>query len=229
MRARTKSLLATAVGLLLLWIGWGVYGTWTTKRVPYETVERFDDFEIRRYPATVLVETTADDQRTAFRRLFGYITGENEAPADVGAVSPGEDRGEKFPMTAPVRTLLGAAEAVAMTAPVRTERGAETVTMAFYLPPEYGPDRAPVPTDPRVHLVVEPPRTVAVRRFSWYATAGRVERQRRRLVDALAERDIEPRDEPVTLQYNDPLVPPFLRRNEVAVTVEDEAYVHSGP
>lgn len=227
MPTRTRSLLATAVGLLLLWIAWGVYVTRTTQRVPYETKARFEAFGIRRYPATVLVETTADDGRSAFRRLFQYVGGENERYEAVVSAGPVEAVGEKIPMTAPVRTLRGRAEPVGTTSPVRTQRSAGSVRTAFHLPPEYGPDRAPVPTDPRVHLVVEPPRTVAVRRFSWYATTGRIERQRRRLLEALDERGIERRADPVTLQYNDPWTPPFLRRNEVAVTIEHRAYDRS--
>lgn len=83
MRARTRSLLGTALGLLLLWVGWGAYATWSTKRVPYETVAPYEDFEVRRYPATVLVETTAADGRSAFRRLYRYLTGENEGREDI--------------------------------------------------------------------------------------------------------------------------------------------------
>lgn len=70
-------------------------------------------------------------------------------------------------------------------------------------------------------LVVDPSRTAAVRRFSWYATDERVDRERRRLLDALAERGIETRDDPVVFQYNDPWTPPFMRTNEVEITVEE--------
>lgn len=131
-------------------------------------------------------------------------------------------------MTAPVRTVRGAVEPASMTAPVRTSRAAGSVTMAFFLPPSYGPERAPVPKDSRIHIVVEPPRTVAARRFSWYATRGRVRPHRRRLLDSLAEAGVETRGELVTLQYNDPWTPPFLRRNEVAVTIDEEAFPRPG-
>jgi hypothetical protein len=62
-----------------------------------------------------------------------------------------------------------------------------------------------------------------VRRFSWYATADRVERERQRLFAALDERGIEGRGREVLLQYNDPWTPPFMRRNEVSVPVEEPA------
>lgn len=92
--------------------------------------------------------------------------------------------------------------------------------MAFYLPSAYTPESAPTPTDPSVRLTAEPPQTLAVRQFSWYATAGRVERNERTLLENLAERDLEVRGEPVLFQYNDPWTPPFMRRNEVAVAVD---------
>ncbi|MFD1563366.1 SOUL family heme-binding protein [Haloarchaeobius amylolyticus] len=199
-----RRLLLAIGGLLAAWIGWGVYVSRTTERVPAETLTRFDGVEIRRYPRSVLVETTAPDNRTAFRRLFRYISGANTGS-------------ENISMTVPVTTHR---ESIAMTAPVRTDAADDGVTMAFYLPATYTPETAPIPTDSDVRLVVEPERTVAVRRFSWYATADRVDRQRKRLLEALSQRGIETRGRPVVLQYNDPWTPPFMRTNEVAVRIE---------
>ena len=220
MRSLPKAVLGILGGLFTLWVGWGVYVSRTTERVSYEPLDRFDGVELRRYPRTVLVETTAADSGTAFRRLFGYITGANEASETVAMTAPVTTRSETISMTAPVRTLRREGAAVPMTAPVRTDRGAETVTMAFYLPPAYTAETAPIPTDPDVRLVVEPSRTVAVRRFSWYATDDRVDRERQRLVAALDERGIERGGQESLLQYDDPWTPPFVRRNEVSVPVE---------
>jgi hypothetical protein len=207
-----KAVVLGAGGLLAGWIVWGLYSGRSAERVPYERTDRFDGVEIRRYPRTVLVETTAPNQIAAFRRLFRYITGDNEGSEEVSMTAPvATEGGEEVAMTAPVRSGDG-----------RTERG-EQMRMAFYLPAEYGPDTAPVPTDPSVRLVVEPPKTIAVRRFSWYATDSRVARQRRKLLSALGTRGIETRAEPYLLRYNDPWTPPFMRRNEVAIEVVDEA------
>lgn len=219
MDGRIKGILGVAGGLLAAWVGWGVYAKRTTDRVPYETVESFDGVEIRRYPQAVLVETTAPDEGTAFRRLFRYISGANEASEEVSMTSPVRTDGERVAMTAPVRTTAAGAK-VAMTAPVRTDRNAGDVTMAFYLPAEYTPASAPTPTDSAVRLVVEPPRTVAARRFTWYATPRRTARMRRTLLDALADRGVAVRGEPELLQYDDPFTPPFMRHNEVVVEVE---------
>lgn len=220
MRSITKTALATALGLFTLWVGWGAYVNRTTERVPYETMDIVGGVELRTYPRSVLVETTADSPGTAFRRLFRYISGANESREEIAMTAPVATTGETIAMTAPVRTMMRGGETVSMTAPVRTDPDGDELTMAFYLPAEYTLETAPEPTDPDVQLVVEPPRTVAVRQFSGYARERRVERERRRLLDTLSTRDIEVLDEPVLLQYNDPWTPPFMRTNEVAVTVE---------
>lgn len=204
--AGVAGLVGIAVGA---WTAWGLYTTRSVERVPHETVRRVDGVEVRRYPRTVLVETTAPDERTAFGRLFRYIDGEN-------------DGGESIEMTAPVESDGSGpgGASVDMTAPVRTEGDGDATRMAFYLPAEYGPGDAPVPTDPDVRLVVEPPRTVAVYGFSWFATDGRVDRARKRLLATLDEAGIEPAGTPSLLRYDDPRTPPFLRTNEVAVAVD---------
>ncbi len=125
-----RTLLFGAGGLLALWIGWGAYVSHTTERVPSETLARFDGIEVRRYPRSVLAETTAPDDGTAFRRLFRYISGANA-------------RSEDIAMTAPVTTR---GESISMTAPVRTDSESDDVRMAFYLP------RRTRPTPPRHRL-----------------------------------------------------------------------------
>ncbi|MEF8774561.1 MAG: heme-binding protein, partial [Halobacteriales archaeon] len=181
------------------WIAWGLYSGRTTEKVPYEVRRTVNGVEVREYPETVLAETTAPDQITAFRRLSGYISGGNDGETSVA-------------MTAPVETGGGAS--VAMTAPVRSEAVNGEVRMAFYLPASYDAETAPEPTDPAVALDTEPARTVAAKRFSWYATSRRANRQERRLLAVLEREGIEPSGDPYLLQYDDPGTPPFMRRNE---------------
>ncbi|WP_224447160.1 SOUL family heme-binding protein [Haloprofundus salilacus] len=222
MRRTTKQLLAAAGGALALWTGWGVYSTYDAERVPYETIAEYGDVEIRQYPQTVLVETTADDEEMAFRRLFRYIGGANAGDEEVSMSAPvtTEAAGDERSTAGPSRTEEG--EEISMTAPVRTDDETGRVRMAFYLPSEYTPATAPTPTNSQVRLVVEPAQTLAVRRFSWYATDRRVRRQQQKLLDGLEDAGVETLGEPFLLQYNDPYTPPFMRRNEVAVEVEVE-------
>jgi len=203
MNRATKWALAAVGGLAAAWVGRSLYLAAATERLRYATVRTVDDIEIRRYPRTALVETTAGTERAAFRRLAGYIAGENHASNEVA-------------MTAPVRTE--GAE-VAMTAPVRSTETETGVTMAFYLPGGYTPETAPEPTDPAVELVVDDTRKLAVTSFSWTASAGRVRKYERELLDTLAAHELRPQGEPFLLRYDDPLTPPFLRTNEVAVEI----------
>ena len=215
-----RKLALAAGGLLTVWVAWGVVSSRTTDRVSYLTLDRIDGIEIRRYPQTVLVETTAPNSVTAFRRLFRYLKGANERSESVSMTAPVSITGDVTGAIPPVPVPGGTGESISMTAPVQTGRDGNGVRMAFYLPQEYTAESAPTPTDPAVRLVVEPQQTVAVRRFSWYASPGRVERERQRLFEFLERSDFIPRGEPYVLQYDDPWTPPFMRTNEIAVPIE---------
>lgn len=178
------------------------------EEVPHVVLETVEGVELRQYPAAVAVETEASSDSEAFGRLFRYISGANREQLDVS-------------MTAPVETVVSEGREVAMTAPVETsDRAAgDGVRMSFYLPAGYGYDDAPEPTEDGVHLVAVPERVVAVRQFSWWTTPGRVAAQTRRLEDVLDRSGYRAVGEPSLLRYDAPWTLPFLRRNEVAVTV----------
>jgi hypothetical protein len=210
MTALWKPIVLGSGVILAGWIAWGLYSSRSAKSVPYEQLHTLDGVELRHYPQTILAETTASTERAAFRRLFEYISGANQTD-------------ESISMTAPVATQDG--ESIAMTAPVRsaTTDGSDDVTLGFYLPSEYKPDTAPEPTDSDVDLVIEPPKTVAVDRFSWITPDWRVRRRTRKLRSTLEREGIEPIGDPTLLRYNDPWTPPFMRRNEIAVEIKESA------
>ena len=190
---------AVAVGV---WDAWARFGGSEVETVPYTVVERDGAFEVREYPDVVVARTVAGSQREAFRRLFAYIDGANEGGRDVA-------------MTAPVATTTGVD--VAMTAPVATEPVEAGVEMSFFLPSTYTLDGAPVPTDDRVELDVVEHRRVAAYRFSWFATEASVDRGRRRLGHALADRGLSTAGDHELHRYDDPRTPPWQRRNELVV------------
>ncbi|WP_228842309.1 SOUL family heme-binding protein [Halococcus agarilyticus] len=204
-RTRLGLVGAAAVGgAVALWSGYSLLAARSAESVAY-TVERpLDDrTEIRRYPELVRVETTGSSNREAFGRLFEYLQGANESRSDVAMIAPARTDGES----------------IEMTSPVRTDDDGDEVRMGFYLPESYTPNTAPRPTDPAVSLAVEPPRSVAARRFSWWATDWRTSRQQSKLLETLAESDVTPVGEPFSLGYDAPGTSPFLRTNEVAVDV----------
>ena len=77
----------------------------------------------------------------------------------------------------------------------------------------------PRPNDQRVELQEVPARTLAVIRFSGWATGSRVAKHSEQLLAILAERGIQTTGELSLNQYNPPWTLPFLRRNEVMIEV----------
>ena len=81
-----------------------------TEQQPYEVVGEHPGFELRRYPDHVVAETRVTGSfegagNKAFRSLFRYITGHNEASGSIAMTAPvvqERARSEKVAMTAPV-------------------------------------------------------------------------------------------------------------------------------
>lgn len=213
-----KTALVGLGALFAGWVAWGVYASRTAEPVPYDELGGIDGVQFRQYPAVVLAETTAPDQRTAFRRLYRYISGANDGDESIGMTAPVQtSRGD---VTAP-ETSADSGDAMSMTAPVRTGQTDDgQVRMGFYLPAEYDAETAPAPTESTVTVRTEPEQTVAVRRFSWFAPQWRVGRQEQKLLETLDDAGLDTEGDPSLLRYNDPWTPPFMRRNEVAVPVE---------
>lgn len=175
---------------------------------PLHSVETLaDGVEIRRYGPRIAAETTvvADEEtaRTvAFRRLAGYIFGANH-------------RSDRIAMTAPV------GQKIEMTAPVSQQAGGDQGwVVRFYMPTGWTLQSLPTPDDQRVALVDLPPETVAVLRFSGDRGARSIADHTRRLRATLRAYGFLTIGEPTAWFYDPPWTLPFLRRNEVAVSIE---------
>lgn len=185
-----------------------------TEEQPFEVVRRYDGFELRRYPSHVVAEVTVEQPfekagNTAFRYLFGYITGANRAQSSIA-------------MTAPVVQSDGAGQKVAMTAPViqhRTEEKGHTV--AFVLPASMTEETAPEPTDPQVSIRSVPPSLSAAVRYSGRWSQDSYERHCRSLLEAIEAEGLKPVGTPRFARFDPPYKPWFLRRNEVLVDVDE--------
>ena len=180
----------------------------------YEVVADHGDFEVRRYAPMILAETRVESDfekagNQAFRRLFRYISGDNEAQA-------------KIAMTAPV-VQESSSQKIAMTAPVVQEADDSGWRVAFVVPAEFSWETVPQPTDPRVSLRLVPERIVAAVRFSGTWGEERFTGHEAELREMLAEHDLQPIGEAVYARYNPPFTPWFMRRNEVMIPVEPVA------
>ncbi len=221
-----------------------------TEQPPYEVVGKVGEAEIRRYApqiaAEALVEGPVETARNeGFRRVAGYIFGDNTAQASVAMTAPvvqGREAGggsQSIAMTAPVvQARAGKSESIAMTAPVVQARsgqsqsiamtspvvqqpaGKETWSIQFIMPSKYTMETLPRPNDPRVRLVEIPARTFAVVRFSGLGRQEAVAKHEQALDAALAGSSWRASGEAVTWYYDPPWTLPFLRRNEVARPVE---------
>jgi len=193
----TKNLKSTLIMLLSVAIMGGSGMAQSVEEPEHELVGKIGELEIRKYPASIQAVTALENSaRTSagFRRLAGFIFGAN-------------DGAEKIAMTAPVQETLGVA---------RPE-------LAFTMPSGYDMDTLPAPRDASVSLVEVPARTVAVISFSGWASSAKVERYSNRLQTAIEARDLAMISEPMLNQYNPPWTPPFLRRNEIMVEIEEIA------
>jgi hypothetical protein len=207
-RRASSRFLILLFGLIILLLGSPLMAIETA---PYHVVEKDGDFELRQYPSYVVAETLVEGEmdevgNEGFRRLFGYISGNNRKKQSIS-------------MTAPV-TQEKTAEKIAMTAPVTQERSGDKFRITFMMPSEYTLDILPEPLDSRVALKAEPARLVAVIRYSGTWSVKRFEQHKQKLDEWISKRSLKPLADPVWARYDPPFKPWFLRRNEVLIPVE---------
>lgn len=181
-----------------------------TETIEYEVVKTWGAVEVRRYPPVVLATVNSSYDDIAFAILFKYISGYNEA-------------GGKLAMTAPVISPAPG-ERMAMTAPVLSD----SEGFSFVLPTGTDIANAPRPSDARVTLSTIPSRYVATLRFSGKAYLRDVLEMEGALMKVLKEKGVGTKGRPFLMRYNSPFIPGFLRRNEVAVEIEEEEISKGG-
>ncbi|MEO6186978.1 MAG: heme-binding protein [Steroidobacteraceae bacterium] len=158
----------------------------------YRIVERSGAFEIRDYESMTIAETLVREDfdaagNSAFRTLFGYISGKNESQ-----------------------------QKIAMTAPVRQQAEPDGgFRVGFVAPAHYSLQTAPKPADSRIVLRQLPPQRVAVMRYSGRWTEKNYREHEAALLAWLASRTLATAGPVVYARYNAPFVPWPMRRNEV--------------
>ncbi|MDI6644906.1 MAG: heme-binding protein [Methanobacteriaceae archaeon] len=215
---------------------------------PEYTVERKDgNIEIRKYPGYILAQVDVkSDYDTAIGRGFsilaGYIFGGNKKRSKIPMTAPvsGENinESENIPMTIPVteeelnesdrikmttpvtEELLDRSDKLSMSAPVTEEKSsAHIYRISFTMPSSYTLDTLPVPNDKRIKFKEVKNQRAVVLKFSGRAKRKLAQEKILELKRWLKDNNLEARSNFIVAQYNHPLVPGFLRKNEIIVYI----------
>jgi len=177
----------------------------------YEVVKKDGRFEIRDYAPHILAETIVDGDieqagNKAFRKLFGYISGDNRSK-------------EKVAMTAPV-SQEPTGEKIKMTAPVGQQNVQGQWAVSFMMPASYTLKTLPEPEDPKISLRQVPAHRIAAVRYSGFWSEKNYLRYKKMLESWIEKEGITIVGEPVWARYNAPFTLWFLRRNEILIPVK---------
>lgn len=201
--------------ILVFSSGCSVFGVESVEEAPYELIRKDKQFEIRKYAPLVVVETRVSASykeagSMAFRKLFAYISGENEGS-------------EKIAMTSPViANEENSGESIAMTAPVTSQKEGDEWRYRFVLPQSYSLDNAPRPLNPDVSLAEVPEKQVASLRYSGRSTRKAQVKQAETLGNWIASQGLVMQSEPRWAGYNPPWTLPWFRRNEVLIDISSQ-------
>jgi hypothetical protein len=161
----------------------------------YQAVRSSGRFELRDYPALMVVETpmtrTGKDADGSFMRLFRFITGGNEAK-----------------------------QKIAMTTPVFMSGSDTNRTMAFVLPAKLKAGTVPKPTDGALTVRELPAGRFAVLCFRGGRSAENEAAALQRLKDWMAADGLGVLSPPVYGYFDPPWTPGFLRRNEAMLLTD---------
>lgn len=197
--------------MALLTTGCSVFGDNGVESAPYTLLkaDTSQNIEVRNYDSMVLVSTdmAGDGRNSAFRKLFRYIDGENEAAANIA-------------MTAPViMDNSSKGEKIAMTAPVFMSNQPGKMMMSFVMPKEFTLQTTPKPTNPDLVVTEVKNYKVAAIQFSGTLSKSNVAKHTELLQQWISANGYTAKGAPVEAGYNGPLTLPMLRRNEVLIEI----------
>jgi SOUL heme-binding protein len=176
----------------------------------YVVITKENEFEVREYAPHVVAETLVEgDQKEAankaFPKLLRYISGANVSRAKVA-------------MTAPV-SQQAAGEKIQMTVPVGQQRVQNKWAVSFVMPKSYTLATLPQPQDASVVLRQVPAQKMAVVRYSGTWSEKNYLSRKSALESWVSKNGLSVAGEAVWARYNPPIMPWFLRRNEIMIPV----------
>jgi len=212
------------VGVLLAWTVVSYLVERSVKTPPYTLLEEKNGYELRLYEPYIMAQVEVEGDfdsaiNEGFRILADYIFGNNTKEASIAMTAPvTESKSEKIAMTAPV--MVKDSEKIAMTAPVLENETENGRIVTFVMPFEYTLDTLPKPNNPRITIVQQDSRKVAVLPFSWFMNSKKVEEKKSELLLLLERDGLVPKGTPEYAGYNAPFTAPWLVKNEIMVELE---------
>ena len=164
----------------------------------YEVVKKNEVYEIRKYSDRLAIETDISNEGNSFRKLFNYISGNN-------------DKNEEIKMTTPVTQM--------------EKKG--NMTMQFYLPSRFNKENIPSPSNPDVKILNIKGGYYAVIRYSGRASDKNFIKHKSILENELKKDDMSILSPPIKATYDGPFTLPMNRRNEVMfeINVKDKGEI----
>ena len=151
----------------------------------YEVVKENKEYEIRKYSDRLVIETNSIEGN-GFRKLFNYISGNNEKNQEIK-----------------------------MTVPVTQEIKNGNMTMQFYLPLKFNKDNAPKPSNSDIEILTIEGGYYAVIEYSGRSSDKNFLKNKDILEKLLKQANITILSPPIRASYNSPFTLPILKRNEV--------------
>ncbi len=156
----------------------------------YDVVKSNETYEIRKYSDRLAVQTLNTNENNSFRKLFNYISGDNETNEEIN-----------------------------MTTPVTQMKKKGNMTMQFYLPSKFNKDNVPNPSSTDVKIVNIEGGYYAVIRYSGRASDKNFIKHKEILENELKKDNISIVGPAIKATYNGPFTLPALRRNEAMFEV----------
>ena len=156
----------------------------------YEVVKENREYEIRKYSDRLVIETNSMDGN-GFRKLFNYISGNNEENKEIK-----------------------------MTVPVTQEIKNGNMTMQFYLPSKFNKENTPDPSSSDVKVLNIKGGYYAVIKYSGRASDSNFIKHKNILEEELKKNNILILGPPIKATYNSPFTLPMFRRNEAMFEID---------
>jgi DNA gyrase inhibitor GyrI len=156
----------------------------------YEVVKKNKEYEIRKYSDRLVIETNSVEGN-GFRKLFNYISGNNEESQEIK-----------------------------MTVPVTQEIKNGNMTMQFYLPLKFNKDNAPKPSNSDIKILTIEGGYYAVIRYSGRSSDKNFLKNKEILDKELKQDNVTVLSPPIRASYNSPFTLPILKRNEVMYRID---------